>query len=122
MLAAKHVAAFIGHEAGKAMFVGLYSIGSSKPITRDQFWQVPANIELGRFGLRGLNVEARQTVLWFDLSLTDFYAPWKGKLVVSWPPPERSWWRRAHRNEMAIVAVIQESAFDAEMPPWKRSP
>ncbi|MBI5566971.1 MAG: hypothetical protein HY870_18885 [Chloroflexi bacterium] len=28
-----YVASFIGHEAGKALFVGLYSISGSKPLT-----------------------------------------------------------------------------------------
>lgn len=49
---------------------------------------------------------------------TPFYADWKGKLIVRWPPPERSWWRRAHRNEMPILAILQDSALDASMPPW----
>lgn len=30
MLRAKYVASFIGHEAGKAVFVGLYSIGATR--------------------------------------------------------------------------------------------
>ena len=32
MLGTKYVASFIGHEAGKALFVGLYSIGKSEPM------------------------------------------------------------------------------------------
>ncbi|SPE28577.1 conserved hypothetical protein [Candidatus Sulfopaludibacter sp. SbA6] len=39
-----YVASFIGHEPGKALFVGLYSIGGSRPITREEFWQVPAHM------------------------------------------------------------------------------
>ena len=50
--------------------------------------------------------------------LTDFYAHWKGRLIINWPPPERSWWRRAHRNELDVLAVLEESAFDAAMPGW----
>jgi hypothetical protein len=57
-------------------------------------------------------------VLWFDLTLTDFYAHWKGTLVVAWPPPERSCWRRAHKNEIPIAAILEESVFDAAMPSW----
>jgi hypothetical protein len=49
---------------------------------------------------------------------TDFYRYWKGKLIVGWPPPERSWWRRAHRNEMPVLAILQDSALDAAMPRW----
>jgi hypothetical protein len=47
-----------------------------------------------------------------------FYAHWKGKLIVGWPPPERSWWRRAHRNEFPIIAVLEDSALDAALPEW----
>ena len=48
--------------------------------------------------MKGFTGERRSSLLWFELVLTDFFAPWKGKLIIKWPPPERSWWRRAHRN------------------------
>jgi GIY-YIG catalytic domain len=119
MLGAAYLASFIGREAGKALFVGLYSIGTSKPLTFEQYWQVPAYVEMKAFGMQGFRPdEGRSTVLWFDLVLTPFYADWKGKLIVRWPPPERSWWRRAHRNEMPVLAILQDSALDAAMPPW----
>jgi hypothetical protein len=120
MLGAAYVASFIGREAGKALFIGLYSVGASKPLTFEQYWQVPAHIEMKKdFGMKGFSRdEGRSTVLWFDLVLTDFYAHWKGKLIVGWPPPERSWWRRAHRNEMPVLTILQDSALDTLMPPW----
>jgi len=115
----RHVASFIGREPGKAHFVGLYSIGESKPLNREEFWQVPAYVKLKAFGMRGFADErATASVLWFDLKLADFYAHWKGKLIVGWSPPERSWWRRAHRNEFPVVAVLEDSALDAAMPEW----
>jgi hypothetical protein len=117
MTSAEYVASFIGREAGKAVFVGLYAIGASKPLTHEEFWRVPAYIEMKAFGMSGISGD-RSTILWFDLSLTDFYASWKGKLIVGWPPPERSWWRRAHRNEMPVFAVLEQSTFDADMPKW----
>ena len=116
---ARHVAAFIRREAGQALFVGLYSVGRSRPITRKQFWEKPAFIELKALGMKGFSEESRRSsILWFDLELTDFYASWKGKLIVGWPPPERSWWRRSHRNEIPVPAVLEESALDAAMPAW----
>jgi hypothetical protein len=120
MTRAKHVAAFIGQEPGKALFVGLYSVNGSKPISCEEFWKIPANIELKTLGMNGFVAEdeARSSCLWFDLALTDFYSEWKGKLIVGWPPPERSWWRLAHRNEMRILAVLQDSALDLAMPEW----
>ena len=120
MLTAQHVASFIGHQPGKALFIGLYTIGSSKPLTRAAFWRVPAYRELKPLGMRGFaEEENRETVLWFDLALTDFYERWKGKLIVGWPPPERAWWRRAHRNEIPVLAILEESALDGAMPDWK---
>lgn len=114
-----HVASFIGHAPGKALFVGLYKIGDSKPLTRQQFWSVPGCAELLKFGMLGFtDNDPRETIEWFDLTQTEFYEGWKGKLVVNWPPPERSWWRRAHRNEMAVLSVFEESAFDGAMPEW----
>lgn len=114
------IASFIGHEPGKALFVGLYSIDASKPLSYKKYCQLPAHIELmslGMIGWQPASVGSKSKLL-FDLRLTDFYAPWRGKLIVGWPPPERSWWRRAHRNLMPVVAVLEESALDTTIPEW----
>jgi len=114
-----YVASFIGHAPGQALFVGLYTIESSKPLTREQFWAVPAYQEMKTFGMGGFTEQdPRETIRWFDMSPTDFYAHWKGRLVVTWPPPERSWWRRSHKNDMAVHAIHEESMLDASMPAW----
>jgi hypothetical protein len=70
------------------------------------------------FGMQGFTAKTRSSILWFDLALTDFCATWKGKLVIEWPPPERSWWRRAHRNVFPVHAILEESALAAAMPAW----
>jgi hypothetical protein len=70
-----------------------------------------------KFGMKGFSGE-RSSVLWFDLVPTEFYAKWKGKLIVDWPPPERSWWRRAHKNTIPVLAILEDSALDAAMPGW----
>jgi hypothetical protein len=116
---ADYVASFIGHEPGKALFIGLYSIGGTKALTHDDYWAVPAYIEMKAFGMKGPEAN-RSSILWFDLSLTDWYAQWKGKLVVGWPPPERSWWRWAQRNTIPVLAVLEDCALDAAMPEWDR--
>ena len=85
---ATYVASFIGHEPGKALFVGLYSNGKTKTLTREEHGRVPVLMELvDKFGMAGEWAENddRQSILWFDLALTDFCAPWKGKLIVGWP-------------------------------------
>jgi hypothetical protein len=121
MKRAIHVAAFIGHEPAKALFVGLYSVKGSKPITPKEYWEIPANVELRSFGHEGFTEgSSRSSILWFDLVLTDFYAQWKGKLVVGWPPLDRNWYRWAHKpnNEMPVLAILEETAVDAAMPEW----
>lgn len=110
-----YVASFIRHEAGQALFIGLYSIAGSKSLTNKQFWKIPANIEMRElYGIK----HTRPTALLFDLEPNDFYAHWKGRLVIDWPPPERSWWRRAHRNDMKVQAILEDSALDSAMPEW----
>jgi hypothetical protein len=114
-----YVASFIRHKAGKALFIGLYSIGVSKPLSYDEFWKIPAHNELKTLGMKGFTAkEGRSSILWFDLTPMDLYASWKGKLIVGWSPPERSWWRRAHRNEFPVYAILEDSALDAAMPAW----
>src|ERR1700755_32751 len=80
--------------------------------------KVPAYRELKKLGMRGFSGTERPSCLRFDLEPTDFYSQWKGKLIVDWPPPERSWWRRAHRNVMPVRAILEESALDAQMREW----
>src|SRR5271154_2533521 len=69
MTGAGYVASFIGHEPGKALFVGLYSIGASRPLTYAEYWQVPAYIEMReKYGVKGFTDQGeagRSTVLWF---------------------------------------------------------
>src|SRR5680860_1433457 len=101
MQKATYVASFIGHEAGKALFIALYRRGEYHPLTWEEYWQKPANIEMSAFGMRGFTKGERDFVLWFDLTPTDFYKAWKGRMVVSWPGLERSWWRWADRNAVS---------------------
>ncbi|MDF2974793.1 MAG: nuclease family protein, partial [Microvirga sp.] len=71
------------------------------------------------WGMKGWTASHdRRFILWFDLVLCDFYSHWQGRLVVGWPPPERSWWRRAHKNQMPVLAIHDESVLDASMPEW----
>lgn len=115
-----YVASFIGSEAGRALFVGLYAIAASKPLTYEQYWQVPAFLELKDLGMKGwdLNEARPSSILWFDLVLTDFFHDWKGKLIIRWPSPERVWCRRAHSNEFPVVAILEESILESAMPAW----
>jgi hypothetical protein len=114
MLRARYVTSFIGYQSGKALFIGLYSIQGSRSFSYVD-WSVPAYIELRTY----TSDDARSSTLWFDLAITDFYAHWKGKLVVGWPAG-RLYCRRAHQTVIPIVAVLEDSALDAAMPEWER--
>jgi hypothetical protein len=85
MLRAKYVASFIGLEKRKgsteqsAVFVGLYKVGDHRPLTYTQFWEVPAYQQMKGYGIRGFVEGSRPSVLWFDLTITDFYKKWKSE-------------------------------------------
>ncbi len=120
MQKAEYVASFIGHEPGKALFVGLYKLGEPRPLTKSTYWKEPGNIELRKFGQWEYD-EKRPFVLWFELNLTSICSQWKGKLVVNWPPPDRSWARWVNnKNEFVIHAILNESALEKGMPPWRQ--
>ena len=113
------LASFIAYGAAKAIFVGIYTIEGAEPETSEQFWSRPENQELAKLGLGEFSAaDTAQPALRFDLRLTPLYEDWRGKLVIGWPPPERSWYRRAHNNLMPILAIREESDFSAEPPPW----
>ena len=119
MLRAKYIASFIGHKPGRALFVGIYSIGNATPLTLDEYWQVPEHLEMKKHGMSGFDgTDGRKEILRFDLARMDLYKSWKGKLIVLWPPPERSWWRRSHKNEISIHAILEESALDSDTRKW----
>ncbi|MFT5323272.1 MAG: hypothetical protein ACI8P0_001121 [Planctomycetaceae bacterium] len=119
MSKASYVASFIGHEPGKAIFIGLYTVNGSKPLTRKQFWRVKTLQELRSHGMRGFtDDDKRDSLLWFDLRLTAFYSDWKGRLVVNWPGKEVSWWRWSDRNNIAVSAITQDSLLSSKMPKW----
>jgi hypothetical protein len=115
-----HVASFLARGSGRALFVGLYAIGGWESLSREEFLVAPDVVALTKHGMRGLaENDTRTRILRFQLiRRTDFYDSWKGRLIVEWPPPDIAWWRRAHRNEMPVLAILEESALDSAMPEW----
>ncbi len=117
MQKADYVASFIGHEPGRAHFVGLYERCNWRPLTYQQYRKKPGYEETTALDYQDIK-GGRDSIFWFDLELTDFYARWKGRLIVEWPGLERSWWRWADRNVILIDSILKQSAFDAEIPSW----
>jgi hypothetical protein len=103
MLRAKHVASFIGLEKRKgsaehaAVFVGMYKVGDHRPLTYQEFWQIPAFQRLKQLGMSGFVEGDRPSILWFDLAITDFYKKWRGKLIIEWQRPPIKWSRFASK-------------------------
>jgi hypothetical protein len=117
------VASFIRFGGRKALYIGMYRKTGEKKLTREQFWQVPAYIEMrDKYGMEGISDESkRDSVQWFDLEpVNDFYPDWKGKLVIDWPEPMVGWCRRASKpgNTFPVRAILDESALEAGMPRW----
>jgi hypothetical protein len=64
------------------------------------------------------STDERDSVLQFDLPLTEWHAEWRGRLIIRWPGLERSWYRWADRNEFAVEALAEESVLVTPVPPW----
>lgn len=113
------LAAFIGLRPSEAVFAGLYRIQGAREVTHDEFWAIPQNAKLKEHGLIGWTKAQDARSLWFDLVLESTLGEWTGKLAVAWPPPERSWWRRAEKNVMPVLTISEESRFAEKMQDWQ---
>jgi hypothetical protein len=120
---AGYLASFIGHEAGRAVFVGLYSVEGHEDVTRTDCNVMPLYRRLIDLGMSEWDETSPvQTALLFDLKLTEVLRPWKGRLVVQWPPPDRSWyrWGGRGRNLFPVHSIHEDNLLSAAMPAWDR--
>ena len=87
MKKAEYVASFIGHEPGKARFVGLYTNrGKPQRLTKAACLARKENRELCKLGMRGwTDGEGRSFILWFQLKLEVDRTRRIGQLVIKWP-------------------------------------
>ena len=112
---ADFVASFIGH-SDKAIWVGLYRRGNSRPINAAQLWDIPAIQELKPFGITGTRGSSSS-----PNGSTSNCSPsakiGKARLVVKWPPG-MLWWRWAKSNDFIVHAIHEDSVFDKKMPSW----
>ena len=116
---AKYVASFIRSRPGTAIFIGLYSVDSFRPLTEDEYLARPKHQELIALGMSGVkSIEGRDHVLEFSLGRLDWHRDWQERLIIKWPGLERSWYRWADRNEFEIEAIAAESCLNRRMPSW----
>jgi hypothetical protein len=116
---ADYLASFIGHRPGKALFVGLYKNHGSRSLSYKEYWSSPEKKELRELGAIGFKGD-RSSILEFNLSLTDFYSAWKGRLVINWPGGERSWSHWASKNKLLVDAILEEDSVEPPMPEWRQ--
>lgn len=120
---AKWIASFIGHEAGRGLFVGLYSVSGSERVTRAECNRLPGYRRLVELGMAAWDDAApAQAALLFDLRLLDALQEWKGRLVVRWPKPDRAWYRWVDpgRNMFPVYAIHEDSLLASDMLPWDK--
>jgi len=114
------IASFFGLVPGEAVFCGLYAIDGYRELDLKAFWSIRENQILRDHGMLGWARKGRERGLWFDLKLSEeFHADWIGRLTVKWPPPERSWWRRAENNKIFVSSIAIESHFAPAMTAWR---
>lgn len=120
MLKAGYLASFIGTAPGEAIWVGLYEIAGAEPITLEQFRARPEYRELMQHGhIPVPEGDTREIIQYFDLVRLDAWREWLGRLTIGWPAPERSWWRRAHKNRLPVLSISRESQFVRHIPDWR---
>ncbi len=108
-----YLASFIGQAPARALFVGLYEIRGHRLVDQAEYYSMTPNQTLRGLGALGPD---RDAFLWFDLHPTGLMQDLKGRLVVAWPPPERSWSRLAERNVFTVFAIHEESALARKVP------
>jgi hypothetical protein len=117
--AAAFVASFIRYKAGSALFIGLYEVSGMRELSVAECAARRLHRELMSLGMAGFKAaDTRDFVTEFDLQRTEWHAEWRERLIISWPGPERAWYRWAHRNEFAVQAIAEESVLTQPIPRW----
>jgi len=94
---------------------GLYEKKGQSIITAEQLRRKPEHREL----LKYAHDDSGPERLWFDLVLTQVYAKWKGRLIISWPGPAIVWSRWANNNHFPVDAILDESVFSGALQNWR---
>ena len=114
---ASRLAAFIKPSPDTAIFAGIYNVGPAEELTVEAFWEAPGLIELKTLGYEGAD-QYSPRLMRFQLERSDLWAPWIGRLTVTWPKG-RAIVRRADNAEFHVQALHDESRFAPAMPAWQ---
>lgn len=116
---ASHVASFLRHGPGAALFIGMFEVSGWRDLTAEQWESRPLHRELVGYGMAGASGGAwRETISEFRLEEADYLSDWKRRLIIDWPGLERSWYRWADRNTFLVRAIAESDRLTSEMPEW----
>lgn len=118
MTRAAHIVSFVGEEPATATFAGIYRIGGWEELDLAGYNAFPGNAELTALCMAGRTADIGNCLA-FELEMLGAYADWSGRLMVAWPKPYQSWWRKADRARFPIIAIERESRFVRAMPDWQ---
>lgn len=120
LLKARYAASFIRYGTGNALFVGFYERLGQTVMSDAEYRDRPLHRELIKLGMSGnFSVkDGRTSVVVFDLRPTAWHSELHGRLIISWPGLERSWYRWADRNSFDVTAIAQDSLFESALPRW----
>ncbi len=117
LLRANFIASFVADGSGRALFIGLYAIERTETVSCNRWLDNPRLRMLVDMDTRP--PEKREMIIWFHQNRVEtFFSDWKGRLCVGWPPPELSWFRRAERNSLPILAIHDEQKLVPRLPDW----
>jgi hypothetical protein len=105
MAKAEYVASFIWHEPGKAIFAGLYHNLGGDEIACADLREKPAYKKLAEIDPESDAAFTRETCILFRLEPMEVLSGLRGRLVIHWPPTERSWYRWADNFPFTVDKI-----------------
>ena len=118
---AKFLASFIRHQAGTALFIGLFAVRGFRPLTAAEVQARPWHRELVAMGMSGdFATNKSDLIAEFELEETDWARDWSQRLVVRWPGADRAWYQWADRNVFQIEAIAFGPLLEPPVPNWDR--
>jgi len=118
---AKHLAACIRHDAGTAVFIGLYSVNGHKLRSAAEIESRELHQKLVQMGMSGDFATRRSDIIAeFNLAKTDWAQNWQQRMIIKWPGIDRAWYQWAGRGTFQVKAVNEDSVIQTEMPSWQQ--
>ena len=112
------VASFVADGGGRATFAGLWRM-NEKNLADESEWKAdPRNAELIALGMDDLTKRPRANRERYQLSETGTLSDLIGRLLVAWKTRGQAWSHRADRQELQILAIHEENAFDPAPGSW----